>query len=158
MTGTIRVSALAAAESTSTASSAANGAPLGGVWLIQLTPDDNANLGRHRALATFHDDGTVEADFSAEAGDGAATAMLTSGRGEWLLEESVCRISLIAFVSDTNQRFAGTVTFDAEAELDADSRTFDGTFDFVQVSPGGQSLGDGSGTFRGESVSLDPLQ
>jgi len=127
------------------------------VWLIQLTPDSDAILGGHQALATFHDDGTVEADFSAETGDGSATAVLTSARGGWLLEASVCRISLISLVNDANQRFAGTATVDVEAQLGSDGRVLDGTFDFALVSPGGQSLGDGSGTFRGESIRLDPL-
>jgi plastocyanin len=156
MTGTIRVSALAAAESTPTASSAADGATLEGVWLIQLTPDDNANLGRHRALATFHGDGTVEADFSAESGDGATTAVLASGRGEWLLQETLCRVSLIALMNDADQRFAGTATLEAESQFDTTGRAMDGAFNFAVVDAGGQSLGDGTGTIRGESVPLDP--
>ena len=65
-------------------------------------------------------------------------------------------MSLIALMNDADQRFAGTATFDAEAQLDADGRAFDGTFDFAVVAAGGQSLGDGSGTLRGESVPLDP--
>jgi plastocyanin len=155
MTGTIRVSALAAAESTPTASSAADGATLEGVWLIQLTPDDNANLGRHRALATFHDDGTVEADISAESGDDATTAVLASGRGEWLLQGALCRVSLIALMNDADQRFAGTAIFEAESQLDTTGRAMDGAFNFALVDADGQSLGDGNGTFRCESVPLD---
>ena len=127
-----------------------------GVWLIRLVPDDAAILGAHQALVTFHDDGTIEADFSAESGDEATTAVLTSGRGEWLVTEAVCRISLIALMNDANQRLAGTATFDAEAELDADGRAFDGTFDFAVVSASGEPIGDGSGTLLGGSVSLDP--
>ena len=72
------------------------------------------------------------------------------------MNETVCRISLIALVNDENQRFAGTATFDAEAELDADGRAFDGTFEFAVVAAGGESIGDGSGTLLGGSVSLDP--
>jgi plastocyanin len=157
MAGTIRVSATVAAESTPTAASAV-GAGTGpeGVWLIRLVPDDEAILGAHQALVTFHDDGTIEADFSAESGDGATTAILASGRGEWLVNEAACRISLIALMNDANQRFAGTATFDAEAELDTDGRAFDGTFDFAVVSAGGEPIGDGSGTLLGGSVSLDP--
>ena len=157
MAGTIRVSAAVAAESTPTAASAV-GAGTGpeGVWLIRLVPDDEAILGAHQALVTFHDDGTIEADFSAESGDGATTAILASGRGEWLVNEAVCRISLIALMNDGNQRFAGTATFDAEAELDTDGRAFDGTFDFTVVSAGGEPIGDGSGRLLGGSVSLDP--
>ena len=124
--------------------------------MIRLVPDDEAILGAHQALVTFHDDGTIEADFSAESSDGATTAVLTSGRGDWVVDEAVCRISLIALVNDENQRFAGTATFDAEAELAADGRAFDGTFEFAVVSAGGESIGDGSGTLLGGSVSLDP--
>jgi hypothetical protein len=155
MTGTIRVSAGAATESTPVAQSAAS-TGLEGVWFIRFVPDDEAILGAHRALITFHDDGTMEADFSAESGDGAPTAVLTSGHGEWLVNEAVCHISLIALMNDANQRFAGTATFDAQAELDTDGRTFDGTFDFAVVAAGGEPIGNGSGTIRGGSVSLDP--
>ena len=155
MTGTVRVSAGAATDSTP-AAPAAGGAGPEGVWLFRLVPDDEAILAAHQALVTFHDDGTIEADFSPESGDGAATAVLASGRGEWVVNEAVCRISLIALVNDENQRFAGTATFDAEAELDADGRAFDGTFEFAVVSASGESIGDGSGTLLGGSVSLDP--
>jgi plastocyanin len=155
MIGTIRVSAGAATESTPAAQSAAS-TELEGVWFIKLVPDDEAILGAHRALITFHDDGTMEADFSAESGDGAPTAVLTSGRGEWLVNEAVCHVSLIALMNDADQRFAGTATFDAEVELDADGRAFDGTFDFAVVSAAGEPIGNGSGTIRGGSVSLDP--
>ena len=160
MTGTIRVSAAAApaaaaAGATPVAPSAVGTGPEG-VWLIRLVPDDETILGAHQALVTFHDDGTMEADFSAESGDGATTAVLASGRGEWLVNEAVCRISLIALLNDANQRFAGTVTVDAEADLDTDARAFDGTFDFTVVSAGGEPVGDGSGRLLGGSVSLDP--
>ena len=155
MIGAIRVSAAVAAESTPPAPSAGGTGPEG-VWLIQLTPDDEAVLGAHQALATFHDDGTVEADFSAVASDRAGTDVLTSGRGEWLREESICRISLIALMNDENQRFAGTATFDAEARIDTDGRAFDGTFDFALVAAGGEAIDDGSGRLLGGSVSLDP--
>jgi len=155
MTGSIRVSAAVAAESTPPAPSVVGTGPEG-VWLIRLTPDDGAILGAHQALATFHDDGTVEADFSAVASDRAGTDVLTSGRGEWLREESICRISLIALMNDENQRFAGTATFDAEARIDTDGRAFDGTFDFALVAAGGEAIGDGSGRLLGGSVLLDP--
>jgi plastocyanin len=155
MTGTIRVSAGAATDSTPAAASAASTAPEG-VWFIRLVPDDEAILGAHRALVTFHDDGTMEADFSAESDDGAPTATLTSGHGEWLVNEAVCHVSLIALMNDADQRFAGTATFDVEAKLDTDGRAFDGTFDFAVVSAGGEPIGNGSGTIRGGSVSLDP--
>ena len=154
MAGTIRVSTAAAADSTPTASPAAGGATLEGVWLMHLTPDTEELLGGHRALATFHDDGTVDADFSAESGDSTATAVLSSGQGEWLLQGTVCRLSLIALMNDADQRFAGTATFEAEARFDATGRALDGTFEFVVVSAGGQALGDGSGTLSGESVPL----
>jgi plastocyanin len=155
MTGTISVTAAVAAESTPTAPAAVSTGPEG-VWLIRLVPDDEAILGAHQGLVTFDGDGTIEADFSAESDDGATTAVLTSGRGEWLMNEAVCRISLIALMNDGNQRFAGTATFDAEAALDADGRAFDGAFDFAVVSADGEPIGDGSGTILGGSVSLDP--
>jgi plastocyanin len=155
MTGTIRVSAGAATEATPTASAAVGAGPEG-VWLIRLVPDDEATLGAHQAIATFHDDGTIEADFSAESSDGATTDVLISGRGEWSVNEAVCRISLIALMNDGSQRFAGTATFVAEGQLDTDGRAFDGTFDFTVVSASGELIGDGSGTVRGGSVSLDP--
>jgi plastocyanin len=155
MTGTIRVSPAVAGESTPTAPSAVGSGPEG-VWLIRLVPDDEALLGAHQVLATFHDDGTVEADFSAESGDGATTGVLTSGRGEWLVNEAVCRISLIALVNDANQHFAGTATFDAEAQLDAGSHAFHGTFDFALVAATGEPIANGSGTLLGEAVPLDP--
>jgi plastocyanin len=155
MTGTIRVSAGAATEATPAASVAVGAGPEG-VWLIRLVPDDEAILGAHQALATFHADGTIEADLSAESGDGATTAVLTSGRGEWVVDEGVCRISLIVLMNDANQRFAGTATFNAEAALDTDGRAFDGTFEFAVVSAGGESNGGGSGTLRGGSVVLEP--
>src|SRR5215211_6616349 len=72
MTGTIRVSAATATESTPTSTLATDVATLEGVWLIQLTPDSEAILGEHRALATFHGDGTVDADFSAISSDSAS--------------------------------------------------------------------------------------
>jgi plastocyanin len=155
MTGTVRVSAGAAAASTPTAASAV-GTGVEGVWLIRLVPDDEAMLGAHQALVTFHDDGTIEADFSAESDDGATTSVLVSGRGEWLVNQAVCRISLIALMNDENQRFAGTATFDAEAQLDTSGRAFDGTFEFAVVSAGGEPIGTGSGTLLGGAVSLDP--
>jgi plastocyanin len=155
MTGTVRVGAGAATDSTP-AALAVGGAEPDGIWLFRLVPDDEAILAAHQALVTFHDDGTIEADFSPESGDGTATAVLASGRGEWVVNETVCRISLIALVNDENQRFAGTATFDVEAELDADGRAFDGTFEFAVVAASGESIGDGSGTLLGGSVSLDP--
>lgn len=155
MTGTIRVSAAAGAESTPTALPAADGTTLPGVWLIQLTPEGEAILGGHRALVTFHDDGTVDADFSAESGDGAANAVLSTGRGEWLLQGTVCRVSLIVLMNDADRRFAGTATVEAEAQLDTTGRAIDGTFEFAVVSAAGQSLGNGSGTLSGELVPLN---
>ena len=155
MTGTIRVNAGAATEATPTASAAVGAGPEG-VWLFRLVPDDEAIIGAHQALARFHEDGTIEADFAAESGDGATTAVLTSGRGEWSVNQAVCRISLIVLMNDENQRFAGTATFDAEAALDTDGRAFDGTFQFTVNSAGGESTGGGSGTLRGGSVVLEP--
>jgi plastocyanin len=160
MTGTISVSAAAAPEAAAAGATPVAPSAIGpgpeGVWLMRLVPDDEAILGAHQSLVTFHDDGTIEADFSAESGDGATTAVLASGRGEWLVNETVCRISLIALMNDPDQRFAGTVTVDAEAELDTDGRAFDGTFDFAVISAGGEPIGDGSGRLLGGSVSLDP--
>lgn len=156
MTGTIRVSAAAAAESTPAASPAPDGTTFAGVWLIRLTPDNEDILGEHQGLITFHEDGTADADFSAESGNGAATTVLSSGRGEWMLQGTVCRLSLIALMKDAEQRFAGTAKVEAEAQLDTTGRALDGTFEFTVVSAGGQSLGDGSGTLSGESVPLAP--
>jgi plastocyanin len=156
MTGTIRVSARSQAAATPIAALAAAGAGPEGVWLIHLTPESDAILGAYRALVTFRDDGTLDADFSAEPGADEATTLLTSGRGEWLLESAECRISLIALMNDANQRFAGTATIDAQAQLDADGGILDGKFDFAAVAAGGEPLGDGSGTLRGGLVSLDP--
>ncbi len=73
-----------------------------------------------------------------------------------MVNEEVCRIALIALVNDANQRFAGTATFDAEAQLDAGSRALHGTFDFALVAATGEPIGNGSGTLLGEAVSLDP--
>jgi hypothetical protein len=125
--------------------------------LITLTPDSEAIIGGHRALVTFHDDGTLEADFSAEPGAATSTAVLTSGRGEWLLEEqgSVCRLSLIALMDDADRRFAGTTAIDAQGQFDAASGVLDGTFEFSVEDAGGQLLGDGSGTLRGGLVPLE---
>jgi plastocyanin len=148
------------AQSTPTARPADEAKRPEGVWLIQFTPDGGAILGRHLALITFHDDGTVDADFSAESGDGSATAVLTSGQGEWLAQVqaqgTVYRVSLIALMNDMDQRLAGTATFEVEAQLDTGSRVLDGIFDFAVVDAAGQSLGNGSGTLRGESIQLDP--
>ena len=72
------------------------------------------------------------------------------------MNEAVCRISLIALMNDGNQRFAGTATFDAEAELDADGRAFDGTFEFAVVSAGGEPIGDGSGTLSADRFPRAP--
>jgi plastocyanin len=156
MTGTIRVSAGEVPASTPIAQPAALGTGPEGVWLIHLAPDSYATIGAHRVLVTFDDDGTLEADFSAEPGDSDAAAMLTSGRGEWLLVDAVCRISLVALMNDANQRFAGTATFDAEARVDTGSGILDGTFNFAAVAAGGESLDGGSGTLRGGRVPLDP--
>jgi hypothetical protein len=156
MTGTIQVSAAAATQSTPAAPPAADGTTLEGIWLIQLTPDNEEILGAHQALIAFHEDGTADADFSPESGNGAATTVLSSGRGEWLLQERVCRLSLIALMNDAGQRFAGTATIEAQAQLDTAGRALDGTFEFAVVSAGGQSLGDGSGRLSGESVPLEP--
>jgi plastocyanin len=155
MTGSIRVSAASAPEATPTAPSAVETAPAG-VWLVRIVPDDQALLGAHQALVTFHDDGTIDVDFSAESANGATTPVLRSGRGEWFVNEAVCRISLIALLDDASQRFAGTATLDAEVQLETGGRAFDGTFDFTMVSAGGEPSGDGSGTLLGGSVSLDP--
>ena len=156
MTGTIRVSAGVETAATPIAAPVVARAGPEGVWLIHLTPQSDAILGAYRALVTFHDDGTLDADFSAEPGADGATAVLTSGQGEWLLESAECRISLIALMSDADQRFAGTATIDAQARLDADGRILDGAFGFAAVAAGGEPLGDGSGTLRGGLVSLDP--
>ena len=156
MTGTIRVNAAAAAQSTPAAPQGADGTTVEGVWLIQLTPDNEEIFGGHRALVTFHRDGTADADFSAESGNGAATTMLSSGRGEWSLQGTMFRLSLIALMTDADQRFAGTAKVEAEARLDTTGRALDGTFEFAVVSAGGQSLGNGSGTLSGESVPLGP--
>jgi plastocyanin len=155
MTGSIRVSAAATHEATPTAPSAVTTEPAG-IWLVRIVPDDQAVLGAHQALVTFHDDGTIDVDFSAESGDGATTPVLKSGRGEWFVNESVCHISLIALMDDASQRFAGTATLAAEARLESGGRAFDGTFDFTMVSAGGEPSGDGTGTLLGGSVSLDP--
>ena len=141
--------------STPTAPSAIDTQPEG-VWLVQFDPDHESILGPHQALVTFHDDGTIDADFSAKSSDGSDVPVLSSGRGELVLQEAVCRISLIALMNNASQRFAGTATFEVEVELDEDTRTFDGTFDVAIASAGGQSTGAGSGTLHGESVSLDP--
>jgi plastocyanin len=156
MAGTVRVSAGTAIASTPTAPLAAVGTGPEGVWLIHLDPDSDATLGAHRALVTFHDDGTIDADFAAEPGDGDATTMLTSGRGEWLLEDAVCQISLLVLMNDANQRCAGTATINAQARLDADAGVLDGTFDFSAVAASSEPLGDGSGTLHGGMIPLDP--
>jgi len=134
MVGTIRISGGAATASRQTAPAGAEDDGLEGVWLIQLIPDSEAILGGHRALLTLQDNGTVEAEFSPESRNSAATLVLTSGRGEWLLQEDVCRISLIALMTDANQRFAGTATLDAEAQLDPGGTILDGTYIFTVVA------------------------
>jgi plastocyanin len=155
MVGTVRVSGNAAGESAQPATAAA-GPDLEGVWLIELTADDDAILGGQRALATFHGDGTVDADFSGAPGAGTPASFLTSGRGEWVVQDAECGVALVALVNDANRRFAGTATLDAQGQLDETGRVLDGTFDFIMLSADGQTLGEGSGTIRGDLVPLEP--
>ena len=108
---------------------------LEGVWLIQLTPDERGNSRRHQALVTFHADGTVDADFSAGTRPTVPPPpSLTPVEASGCCKRTVCRMSLIALMNDADQRFAGTATFEAEAQLDADGRAFDGTFEFAVVT------------------------
>ena len=156
MVGDVRVSAGAADEpaQTSVASQAIDG--LHGVWLMQLSPDDDAILTAQHALMTFHGDDTVDADFSAAPGGAAAATVLTAGRGEWVAQDAVCGIALVALLNDANGRFAGAVTFDVQGQLDSSGRGLDGTFDFAVASAAGQPVGEGSGSIQGGLIPLEP--
>jgi hypothetical protein len=118
-------------------------------------PDDESVLGAQQALVAFEEGGTVEADFVPGPGTDVPSSTLGSARGEWVVRDQVCAVALVALMNDANERFAGTVTIEAQGQLDPESRTIDGTFEFTIVSPDGQSLGEGSGTVRGGSVQLE---
>lgn len=156
MVGTVRVGDSSADDPAQTNAPEATTEGPQGVWLMQLTPDDDAILTAQHALMTFHGDGTVEADFSAAPGGDAPATVLTSGRGEWVVQNAVCGIALVALLNDADGRFAGTVTFDAQGQLDSSGLGLDGTFDFAVVSAAGEPVGEGSGTIQGGSIPLEP--
>lgn len=156
MVGTVSVDTNVSIEPPrSTPVGSAVGSPQG-VWLISLTPDDESLLTAQQALVTFEQGGMVEADFAAAPGTGVSPTTLSSGRGEWVVQDQVCGLALVALMNDANQLFTGTVTIEAQGRLDTESRTLDGTFDFTVVSNEGQTVGDGSGTIRGSAVPLEP--
>jgi plastocyanin len=120
-----------------------------GIWIVQLTPDDNAVLGAHQALFTLHPDMLAEADFAASPGATAPVSVLTSGRGEWAATGEEIELALVVLMEDENQRFAGTVTIGATGRIAAEG-DLDGTFQFAVSSAGGETLGEGSGALHGE--------
>jgi plastocyanin len=156
MEGTVSVGAGAGVEPAGATPVVAPVDGLEGVWLISLLPDDESVLGAQQALVAFEPGGTIEADFTPGPGTDTPPTTLRAGRGEWVVRDQVCNVALVALMNDANQRFAGTVTIEAQGRLDLESRTIDGTFEFAVVSADGQTLGQGSGTVRGGSVPLDP--
>jgi plastocyanin len=156
MEGTVSVSAGAAVEPESATPLAVPGDGPEGVWVISLVPDDESVLGAQQALVAFERGGAVEADFTPGPGTDTPTTTLSAGRGEWVVEDQVSTVALVALMNDASQRFAGTVTIDAQGRLDPESRTIEGTFEFSVAAPDGQPLGQGSGTLRGGSVTLNP--
>ncbi len=156
MEGTVSVSAGAGVEPAGATPVVANGDGPEGVWLFSLLPDDESVLGAQQALVAFEHSGMVEADFTPGPGTDTPSATLSAGRGEWVVRDDVCTVALVALMNDANQRFAGTVTIEAQGQLDPERRTIDGTFEFSVVSPDGQTLGQGSGTVRGGSIPLEP--
>ncbi|MBW3632573.1 MAG: cupredoxin domain-containing protein [Chloroflexi bacterium] len=156
MEGTVSVSTGTGVEPAGATPVAAPAAGPEGVWLFSLLPDDESVLGAQQALVAFEQTGSVEADFTPGPGSDAPATTLSAGRGEWVVRDQVCHVALVALMNDANNRFAGTVTIEAQGQLDLESRSIDGTFQFTVLSPVGKTLSQGLGTARGGSVPLDP--
>ena len=156
MVGSVEVDAVQAPPASPVAAANQETAGPEGVWLLELVPDNDGILGAQRALIAFHASGMLEVDFAAAPGDAVPTNLLASGHGEWVVRDARWNIALAALMNDADQRFAATVTFDGEGQLSADGTALEGTFTFDVVETNGQSIGQGSGTFSGQPVPLDP--
>lgn len=127
-----------------------------GIWLLELVPDNDAILGSQQALVAFHADGMLEVDFAAAPDSSVPANLLASGRGEWVVRNGLWNFALAALMNDAHQRFAATVTFDGEGQISADGSSLEGTFTFEVIGTEGQLIGQGSGTFTGRPIPLDP--
>ena len=156
MVGSVSVGAGQATPAAAIAASEAEAAAADGVWLLELNPDDDDILGGQQSLVAFQAGGMLEADFVAAPGNGIPATIVTSGHGEWAVRDGLWGLSLAALMSDADQRFAATVIFDGEGQLTPDGQTLEGTFTFELTTPDGQTIEQGSGSFSGQRLPLEP--
>ncbi len=156
MVGSVTVGAAQGITSTPVADSGQEATGPDGVWLLELIPDNDVILGGQQVLIAFHGDGMLEADFAAAPGSGIPANLITSGRGEWVVQDGNWGLALAALMSDPDQRFAATVIIDGQGQFSADGPSLEGTFEFEIVGADGQAIGQGSGTFSGQPLPLEP--
>jgi len=128
-----------------------------GAWQVGLTPADDADFVPQRALMTFHADGTVDAVYAAAGdADDASAPTLSSGQGAWEVDASGgYALTVVAFLLDESDRFAGTLTVHESGEIDETGDTYRGTFSFETTTPEGDTSSTGSGTTRGTRVTVE---
>jgi plastocyanin len=129
-----------------------------GTWLLEFTPAASTIFGAQAALLTFHENGTVAADFAASIASSAQSVVLGVGHGEWEQREDEVGFAIAALVEDADGQFVGLLTLNAEASFDTTARAVDGTFAFELTAADGDSLGSGSGTLSGTRIELGDLE
>jgi plastocyanin len=126
--------------------------PPAGIWLLDFTPAASTIFGAQTALLTFHEDGTIAADFAASTASSEQSTALGDGHGEWEQQDEGVMIILAALVEDADDQYLGLLTLQAEASLDESATAIDGEFTFEMASSAGDSIGDGTGTLSGRKI------
>jgi plastocyanin len=156
MVGSVEVSSRQLASATPVSGATDETVSPAGFWLLELIPVHGGLLDVQRALVAFHPDGLLEADFAAAPGEGIPGSLLTTGRGEWVVQDGQWGITLAALVTDPQQRFVATLELSGEGQPGAGSAEFEGSFTFEIVSADGGMIEQGSGALRGRQLSSTP--
>lgn len=154
MTGSVAVSAAPAAPATPAVTNETRANP-SGVWQFEVIPDNAVIFAGQQALLAFHPDAMLDAAFAAASGEDIPANILAAGHGTWRVQGDVWHITLAALMTDAERRFIATVTLDGEMERAADDAARQGPFAFAVIAPDGQSIGQGTGTWRGRPL-LNP--
>jgi plastocyanin len=123
---------------------------LSGTWTATLT-GSTGDINSVQALVTYREDGTLEATY--EEVDTGLDVDLGPAQGSWSRGESGSfRSTTVAFLLDSDQRFAGTLTLREEAQLDDSGNAFQGTFTYEMKDADGIVTSEGEGKTEGTRV------
>lgn len=119
---------------------------LPGPWMMELLSGGTGESAEYLALMTFHQDGTLAADFVGREETAGSSGRLGPGHGEWEQQGNRISVAVAVLVLDEDGSFGGLLFVEGDLAFETDGSTLTG-----DVTLSGPTLA-GEPTSRGGSL------